>query len=327
MVMAIMYSAYYNYPSGNKLEKASNSSMKKTFFTVYDYLSSKKLKDADSYPSMKKRVFPVTLVTAYYSLSKSKHSHSDYQQWIENFLGHIENPVVVFTDKQSESHIRSVRAEMGPLRVVLMDLKETEPVKKYGKVWEKQHSIDPERQRHSPQLYAIWDTKPWFLNRVAAENPFNSSYFFWVDIGCFREKGHSYRKWPNVSRINSVLQNRDKMVLGKIHSFTEDDWKKARKRELITKDRIQGTFFGGRAPVLLRYMNLFYDFIDECIGKGWFVGKEQNMMNTLALMNHNSTLVIDASRSNVKTCGDPWFYFQPFLAAKDELPSSCKLLE
>ncbi len=72
---------------------------------------------------------------------------------------------------------------MGPLHVVLMDLKETEPVKKYGKygkVWKKQHSIDPERKRHSSQLYAIWDTKPWFLNRVAVENPFDSSGGYWV---------------------------------------------------------------------------------------------------------------------------------------------------
>jgi len=68
-----------------------------------------------------------------------------------------------------------------------VDLWNLPPAKKYKKAFQGvQHDLDPEKEKHSPELYAVWDSKTWMLNHVAHENPFGSKYFFWVDAGAWR---------------------------------------------------------------------------------------------------------------------------------------------
>jgi hypothetical protein len=50
-------------------------------------------------------LIPATLVTAYYPLSKgSKHSLKKYRKWMDNFLPHVQAPVVVYLPPDPEIH-------------------------------------------------------------------------------------------------------------------------------------------------------------------------------------------------------------------------------
>jgi hypothetical protein len=54
-------------------------------------------------------------------------------------------------------------------------------------------------------MYGIWNAKPYLLEEVAKSNPFNSTYFFWHDIGAMRMKGEEFRNWPDEKRIHDLL--------------------------------------------------------------------------------------------------------------------------
>jgi hypothetical protein len=53
--------------------------------------------------------------------------------------------------------------------------------------WRTWHSTDSQRQIHSPELHAIWATKPEFV--MEAMRFHDAEFYVWCDIGCFREQG------------------------------------------------------------------------------------------------------------------------------------------
>lgn len=56
-----------------------------------------------------------TIVTAYYPLSQgSKHSLKDYRAWMENFLPHVEAPVVIYlpADEEIQATVRALRGNL-----------------------------------------------------------------------------------------------------------------------------------------------------------------------------------------------------------------------
>lgn len=60
-----------------------------------------------------------TVVTAYYPLSQgSKHSLSNYRAWMENFLPHVEAPVVIYlpSDAEIQATVRTLRGNL-PLNI------------------------------------------------------------------------------------------------------------------------------------------------------------------------------------------------------------------
>ena len=46
-------------------------------------------------------------------------------------------------------------------------------------------------RHHNSLLYRVWGEKTNLLALAAADNPFSSSYFLWLDIGAVRESGHN----------------------------------------------------------------------------------------------------------------------------------------
>ena len=66
------------------------------------------------------------------------------------------------------------------------------PLIPYKENYTQMHEWDREKARHSPELYAAWSAKPWFLDAVrniAGEY----GYVFWIDRGSLRYE-HAYRR-------------------------------------------------------------------------------------------------------------------------------------
>ena len=68
------------------------------------------------------------------------------------------------------------------------------------------HSMDREKSYHSPELYSVWNAKPFFVDnaiRVMASKGKTYDYVFWSDGGSFREI-NVYKNWPDRNRLDKV---------------------------------------------------------------------------------------------------------------------------
>src|SRR5436309_806995 len=126
-----------------------------------------------------------TIVTAYYRFKKSKYSHQVYLDWMDNML-EIHTPMVIFTNEASKKYVIERRVGLTHLTKIII-LEQSEWLTyKYISQWEKHYELDHEKY-HNVDLYMIWNEKSNFLKRAIELNQFNTEYFIWCDIGCFRD--------------------------------------------------------------------------------------------------------------------------------------------
>lgn len=90
---------------------------------------------------------------------------------------------------------------------------ETPPLAEFASKSTEQWEKDPEKSYHNPKLYAIRDSKAYFLGdavRVMAEGKLQDvstpkyKYFFWEDAGAMRGD-HLLQAWPDLARLDSVF--------------------------------------------------------------------------------------------------------------------------
>ncbi len=129
-----------------------------------------------------------TLVTAFYPI-KSKFPSEQYMKWAENFM-RLQAPVVLFTTRELVPLFRNLRERVrgGPLHTIALPFEELDTWVLYEREWRKAHELDHEREYHTPELYAIWAQKAFFVERAILANVFDTEYFFWCDIGAFRSQ-------------------------------------------------------------------------------------------------------------------------------------------
>lgn len=155
----------------------------------------------------------ILLVSAFFPLSHSKHSMKDYQYWLSKFLQPITTPMYFFTTPDMEPMVRELRGDLP----ITINTSYTSPFdipplsgmqEKYEEMWH----WDRERRRHSPDLYAVWAGKPFFLdeglrNAEAHLPPSHPryKYAFWTDAGSFRDS-HVYTAWPDPARVEEVWE-------------------------------------------------------------------------------------------------------------------------
>jgi hypothetical protein len=150
----------------------------------------------------------ITIVTAFFLFSKSKHDVSHYKEWMSNFLSRIDTPMTIFTQPSLVNNISALR-EGRPTHFILYNeiwdlpwLKERD----LNNTYRKMHDKDPEARIHSPELYAIWNSKLWMLTRVSEEeNVFDSTFFYWMDIGSVRGSDHKLKNFPDVKKVIQVF--------------------------------------------------------------------------------------------------------------------------
>ena len=161
----------------------------------------------------------ILLVSALFPLSKSKHSTKEYADWLKLFLGQLTTDIYMFTTPEFAETLAEIRGSLpitidtsysSPFQVPpLIGLEET-----YTKMnnWH----MDNEKWHHSPELYAVWNSKPYLLQtavRKLADKKIYYDYVFWNDGGGFRWN-HIYENWPNPGRIEQVWEDAS-MLTGK----------------------------------------------------------------------------------------------------------------
>lgn len=248
-----------------------------------------------------------TVVTAYYPLAKSKHSRQDYMKWIENFFSYVESPVVCFCPVAfvhtlkaiSTKYRRTVHYITKSLNELIVGSKE------WQKIWDEQLGIDDEKDLHSPELYIVWASKQEFVTSAIKENTFNSTYFVWCDIGCFREPGLGI-KFP--SQINRYSKSNWFLCLQLIGIYPvriKEDLNAA--FGIHHNTTIGGGVLAGDKQGWMMFSNAYYEMLSEFRRRGFFIGKDQTVFTAILSSGRMSSVQVDVSITNAHIEPLDWF--------------------
>jgi len=253
-----------------------------------------------------------TIVTAYFQLPIAKKSHDQYIEWMKNMLI-IETPMVIFSDKASKPLIQQIRGHL-PTYYAIIDFDDFYTAR-YETSFYEHKLLDHEIGIvHNPQLYMIWNEKSHFLKKAADLNPFQTDYFLWVDIGCFRVPNTRFLQWPNPEKVAQLEPS--KMLMVQVYPFRSDELDK-RTLETIPSfqftNRIGGTMFGGTKGAIEKWHKEYYQMLEHFIRIGRFIGKDQSIMNAVYLWKPQMVQLISQWSEPRNGMSSEWFYMQDFL--------------
>jgi len=258
-----------------------------------------------------------TIVTCYYKFP-SKHSYNEYSKWMTNFLTTVETPMVIFTNDESYEDIKQLRQWNEKNTIIITrpldELYCAQP--KYIKYWMKDWQRDGERGYHNINLYIVWNQKSKFVEEVIEQNYFNTEYFCWCDIGCFRTKEglDKYKQFPNIEKIENT-NTKDKIQLLNIEPFIDKETTyvndiKYNSSKIINifqlQCRIGGTIFLGHKIAWKLWIPTFYTMMETFMQNDTFTGKDQDIMAMVVLMYPSLVNLIKAPTKN------DWFYLQDY---------------
>ncbi|OQV17543.1 hypothetical protein BV898_08314 [Hypsibius exemplaris] len=165
---------------------------------------------------------------------------------------------------------------------------------------------------HSPELYVIWNEKVKFLTAAAKDNPFGSDYFLWTDIGSFRSQraAKNLITYPDPVRVATEL-GESKVFFLEVYPFSSADRALNPVSGLPERDfrldiRLGGGIFGGHVKALARYDAVYYETMGRMATAGRFVGKDQNVMSSVAVMYPDLVRLVAG--------GGDWWYGQFFFS-------------
>lgn len=260
------------------------------------------------------------VVSCYYQLHKSKHSHEKYQQWMKNMLENVQNNMFVFVgDKHNETYVRSLRGSL-PIQTLVLPFTELK-MYQYMNIWNIQwKNLDPEKNIHNPNLYIIWNEKIEFLAKAKQMTETKYVWYMWMDIGSFRcEHGHVTANdiscWLRDDIVNARLSKT------KFNMLQIDEFRSTQKEiddisllsRLDFKNKLNNT--GGTYIIPSDSIELwherFYSLIEKYITVERFAGKDQNILANLLIAYPEHVNVV-YSQKGCACAGhyNQWFYWQ-----------------
>ena len=252
----------------------------------------------------------ITLVTAFYKKA-SKHSFNEYLEWMNNLLK-INRSMIFYIQKSIFKKIKKMRPKELENKTIWIEynMKEFYSYKHYLKEFKETYNIDIEKSHHSVPLYLIWAEKCKFLENAVIKNYFNSTCFYWVDAGFFRNstKIKSYLNWPSPKKcfedprvIFNELRNSSKSEITELLNFNINT-----HIEFQKQINVGGGMFGGQSKYIKRFVNIYYNTIELFAKKKIFIGKDQNIFAYISYL-HPEIIKRVFSNSN-------WFFLQDYLS-------------
>ena len=235
-----------------------------------------------------------TVVTAYFEIP-SKHSKKHYVQWMTHMLA-IDDPVIVFTTSDWADIIRSLRSHaMNRTTIIEVSLDELPIATDYNiSVWEKQFMLDPiGRYRKSYRLYWIWLSKTHFVNEAMRLNPYGSSHFMWMDIGCFRS-GNVFSRQTIMSHLE-IVPNESILIGAHSNPPPGKDWftlAMGDEKDFFTS----GSMFVGTKKTIELFHKRFLETLQGYLARGLFVGENQIILERTCMQNYGLCQYVNAMK-------------------------------
>ena len=245
-----------------------------------------------------------TLVTAFYPI-KSKAPTEQYIEWATTFLK-LKANLVLFTTNEMKQLFMRLREDR-PIHIIELPFESLYTWEKYKDKWIQHYEMDPEKFRHSPELYSIWAEKAFFVKKAIELNLYNTEYFFWCDIGAFRDKNVPQGILNSFPTIKYLPKNR--IALCSVYRLEKEDkiiHPDGIIGNFLTKDRIVGGLWGGDIPGCLNWCEAYENMLLKYFEQNRFVGKDQSVMLSAYLNNESLAVVIEPTSFKVST----FFFFE-----------------
>jgi hypothetical protein len=255
-----------------------------------------------------------TLVTAFYDFEKKKNTSDKYYEWMENFLPHLNSYIIIFTDERSYMKIYNLRKNhLGKTKIALLPISDFYTYK-YMDHWKKDLIRDHEGC-HSVELYMIWNEKSMFVKRAIEINPFDTEYYCWSDIGMIRNSRYS-RYIQDYPKVRSDVDESKMYLLNIQHQFNENDFN---FKGLATEryryiNAIGGGVIFGHKKVFMKWIDKYYEMLDEFVKNDLFAGKDQSLMACIYVKNRDMINLVWPQPCPFNGPYDEWFYLVYYLA-------------
>lgn len=202
--------------------------------------------------------YPITLVVAFIDIGGSANKRpQDYDAWIANLAPHVKWPLVVFGDPASLDKIKRLRGDK-PAAYFPAGVEDLYG-NRHAAAFRRQargRGRGCERIEKAALRAMILCEKPFFLERAARANPFNSPLMFWCDIAALRPdrlcgaRGlfqlSEAVEWPNLAVCRQTCADKIGLIGNRM---TRAHALKTARFHTATKHRhalwVGGLFFGG----------------------------------------------------------------------------------
>ncbi|KAJ7164558.1 hypothetical protein C8R43DRAFT_233099 [Mycena crocata] len=292
----------------------------------------------------------ILLVTAFYPLSKSKHTMREYESWLSQLLQPVTTDIYFYCPVEMEALVRQCRGDL-PITVdtTYSSPFDIPPLNASREHYFKMHSQDRERARHSPELYAVWNAKPFFLDEAVqtlSRTGKQYDYAFWNDAGSLRST-HKYTGWPDSTRVQQVWEEGSALAGEKVEDllFFPIDGIPHPSMKYWVQDHgpidtafSEGSFFGGSPSTIAWWRRTFYAYHDHYLRLDLFVGKDQTLINAILLLFPSRVIAVwlddpeapahtGVDEGALGNCGAEWFYYQFWLARPDQRQAMHRIWE
>ena len=270
----------------------------------------------------------VSIVTGFFSIPGNPNRDMEtYKSYMQRFLPIISTPMLVYTQHEDLGFLQSLRGKLPAQFKSFESVWGLPPVKSLRQDYVHQLTLDPERKIHVPEVFAVWNSKIWMILDASSINPYNSSYFLWVDIAATRWGEHPFRNWPDEARIHHLLQKHNNSILAEIVKLPRGSLTGYQKdAPFYQKHFMAGGIIGTTAQKARWLHEKFYSLHDEGVKRGVFIGKEQDLLNSLVLSNpEDFVLINDLYTEKTRQCPTWWYlYFFAWFSGDAELQKDPK---
>jgi hypothetical protein len=207
----------------------------------------------------------LTIVSGYWNV-KGKHSFRTFEHWFKNTLS-INCPYIFFGDSQSIDIVKKIRCDL-PTTYIEFNISEFETFKY------KNNLIHHDIHCPSKEVLLIWNEKIFLIQKAKIMNPYNSSFFMWVDAGIciYREQPPPTISFPNIKKLNFLPTNK--------FIFTSSDYpyfEKERVHDNNYYHYISGNFML-HSDFIDTFTYIYRKYVDRYLSQYNWVNSEQKIL-------------------------------------------------
>jgi len=267
----------------------------------------------------------LTVVTAYFDIGEfqkgaggSKFTPQLYRKWLSIFA-QIKNPVVAYFDNADHASLMRVLRKKHPrTRIIIVDRSKLwsfrimEP--RIAKIFsQKSYPWNPPNtvvSNYSAAMHAKYELMQWTIR----DNPFQSAYVCWLDVGLFRDLV--------TDSISSSLSDNKSFRLSLPHGLNSSSIayslvSEDKRRIQLTAKQIViwnsvfvcGCFFIGRVDVMWNWTTEYFTAVERMVSENW-MSTDQQVIYWLFLGQGYVKLRPRTSLQLYRSDGriSPWFY-------------------
>ena len=226
----------------------------------------------------------VTIVSALFDIERvDGRPWEEYLKWFEEFLK-LKTPMILFVSNDVAEFIGEKRNDI-PTEIVVQNVDQIPYYDLKDQIQEildtdeyKENISDPDRIECKQSMYSViqYSKFPW-LKDAAAENPFNSDYFFWLDAGGSRFFGiyDLKKEYPSKEAVKS-LEDMGESFLVQMNTEYYPDLSQAKELDLDylydNRSYVLGSMFGGHKNSLFKVREM----IDNILRNDMIANKTVN---------------------------------------------------